>query len=206
MDKNLPIVPENELEEMPKGNDITKQFAGLPVGMLICQPILEAAKGQSALCQVYIDMLFKLAFIDPNDPSKGTTTIPFTFERLVIDKETGVETTKTMTLNAPLISLVPLPAFTMDETTVDFEMEVTEATVDTESSSSGASTTQGFNFWGFNSSITGNVSANSSHTRNTDNTAKYKIHARAVQQPPSEGMAKLTSLFAASMEPIEKSK
>lgn len=185
-------------------DDIAQQFAGLPMGLLICQPILEAAKGQMALCQVYIETLMTLAYLDPSDPSKGCRTLPFTFDRLIIDKVTGKEDVKTMTVNAPLISLVPLPAFTMDEVTVDFSMQVSEATVDTSSQSSSVTTTESMNFWGFNSSITGTVSSDRSHTRNTDNSAKYQIHARAVQQPPSEGMAKLTSLFAESMQPIEK--
>ena len=161
-------------------NDVTEAFAGLPLGLLVCQPILEVAKGQLALCRVYIDQLLELAYVDPSDTSKGTRTISFTFDRLIIDKVTGKETTKTMTLNVPLISLVP------------------------NDSSSSLSATESFNFWGCSASITGNVSANNSHTRSTDSTAKYTIHARAVQQPPTEGMAKLTSLFASSIEPYEK--
>ncbi len=198
------VKPEEKNGEQVLKDDITEQFAGIPMGLLICQPILEVAKGQMALCQVYIDTLLTLAYQDPSDPTKGCRTIPFTFERLIIDKETGKESVKTMTLNAPLISLVPLPAFTMDEVTVDFDMEVTETNVDTSSDSSSITNTDSFNFWGCSASVTGTVSANSSHTRTTDNSAKYKIHARAVQQPPSEGMAKLTSLFAESMQPIEK--
>lgn len=185
-------------------NDITQQFAGVPMGLLICQPILEAAKGQMALCQVYIDTLLTLAYEDPANPEKGCRTIPFTFDRVIIDKTTGKESTKPMTLNVPLISLVPLPAFTMDEVTVDFDMQVTENNVDTSTETKSITNTDSFNFWGCSASVTGTVSANNSHTRTTDNTAKYSIHARAVQQPPSEGMAKLTSLFAESIQPIEK--
>ncbi len=180
-----------------------QQFAGLPMGLLICQPILEVARGQAALCQVYLETLYQLAFID-GDATKGTKTISFTFNRLVIDQQTGAESMKEMTLEAPLISLVPLPAFTMDETTVDFSMEIHEQNVDTSTSQSTGSSTAGFNMWGCSASITGSVSASTSHTRTTDNSAKYVIHARAVQQAPSEGMAKLTSLFAQSMEPISK--
>lgn len=116
----------------------------------------------------------------------------------------STEPTKPMTLNVPLISLVPLPAFTMDEVTVDFDMQVTENNVDTSTETKSITNTDSFNFWGCSASVTGTVSANNSHTRTTDNTAKYSIHARAVQQPPSEGMEKLTSLFAESIQPIEK--
>lgn len=203
----------NQIKQADKGQlgdgSIAKQFAGLPLGLLICQPIIEAAKAQLALCQVYINTLFEMAFENPEekDADKRTTrTIKFTFDRLILDKETGEQTTKTMMLNVPLLSLVPLPAFTMDEITVDFDMEVKDSSIDTDKSHSDFGSTENFSFWGCSASITGNISADSSHTRQTDNSAKYSIHARAVQQPPSEGMAKLTALFAQSMEPIEMKK
>lgn len=189
--------------ELVLNDDASKNFAGLPIGLLICQPILEVAKGQAALCQVYIQTIYQLAFVD-GDPSKGTKTVTFSFKRLIIDQKTGEESTKDMTLEAPLISLVPLPAFTMDEATVDFSMEVHEQLVDNSTNTESFTNTDNFNFWGCSASITGTVSATTSRTRTTDSTSKYIIHARAVQQPPSEGMAKLTSLFAASMEPITK--
>lgn len=193
----------SESQNTPLRDSAVQQFAGLPLGLLLCQPILEAAKGQAALCQVYLETVYQLAFVD-GDPTKGTKTVTFTFDRLIIDQKTGEESTKQMTLNAPLISLVPLPAFVMDEATVDFSMEVHEQSVDTSEQNTAASTNSSFNLWGCSASITGSVAATTSHTRSTDNTAKYIIHARAVQQAPSEGMAKLTSLFAASMEPLTK--
>ena len=45
-------------------DDASQSFAGLPIGLLICQPILEVAKGQAALCQVYIQTIYQLAFVD----------------------------------------------------------------------------------------------------------------------------------------------
>ncbi|WP_204217832.1 DUF2589 domain-containing protein [Pseudoflavonifractor sp. An85] len=193
---------ENQDMEMLR-DDASKQFAGLPMGLLISQPILEAAKGQAALCQVYLQTIYQLAFVD-GDPEKGTKTVNFSFKRLIMDPKTGQESTKDMSIEVPLISLVPLPAFTMDEATVDFSMEIHEQAVDSSNNTESVTNTDSLNFWGCNASITGTVSATTSHTRTTDNTSKYIIHARAVQQPPSEGMAKLTSLFAASMEPMEK--
>lgn len=54
--------------------DITDKFAGLPLGLLVCTPIIEVAKGQSELCRVYLDYVYKLAFID-GDPEKGTNAL-----------------------------------------------------------------------------------------------------------------------------------
>ena len=51
--------------------NLSDKFAGLPLGLLVCTPIIEVAKGQSELCRVYLDYVYRLAFID-GDPSKGT--------------------------------------------------------------------------------------------------------------------------------------
>lgn len=55
-----------------------------------------------------------------------------------------------------------------------------------------------------NTNITGSVSSDSLHKRQTDNSATYNIRARADQQPPSEDIAKLTELFSQMTESVPK--
>lgn len=94
----------------------------------------------------------------------------------------------------------------MQETDTESAQEVKEEVQETDTSSMSASTSTNYKSWfGLSANITGSVSSDSSHKRETDGTATYKIHARAAQQPPSEGMEKMTSLFAQAMEPIPKS-
>ena len=188
-----------------QGN-IADSFAGLPIESLICAPILAAAKGQQELTAVYLDGIMKLAYKDGKPPAEGesakTNAIELTVQRPVTGSD-GTVKPQDMTISAPLLSLVPLPAFTMDELTVDFEMEVKQSDVREDTTKSDISSSLSYKSWfGLNANITGNVSSDSTHKRETDSTATYKIHARAVQQEPSEGMAKLTSLFAQMMEPI----
>lgn len=180
------------------GGEAAEQFAALPIESLICKPIIAAAQGQQELTAVYIDGIKKLAY----DENGNTNKLSFSYKRPVVQGD-GTMSSQECTLDAPLLSLVPLPAFTMDELTVDFNMEVKNTEMTDSKTHEDVSSTVKYNSWfGLNSSITGNVSSDTEHKRQTDSTATYTIHARAVQQPPSEGMAKLTSLFAQSMEPI----
>ncbi len=194
-------------EEGSSNENVADSFAGLPIESLICAPILAAAKGQQELTAVYLDGIMKLAYKDgkaaePGKTAKETNSIQLTVQRPVT-KEDGTVTTQDVTINAPLLSLVPVPAFTMDELTVDFEMEVKQSDIREDKSKEDISSTLSYKSWfGLNANITGNISSESTHKRESDNSATYKIHARAVQQEPSEGMAKLTSLFAQMMEPI----
>ncbi len=181
---------------MPDNNSaIASQFVGLPLGLLVCQPIMEVAKGQAALCQVYLDNLFALAFqSDEKTGELKAKTIKFTLNRMVINN--GDQKTLPMQVEAPLLSLVPVPAFTM---------EVRDQSVDKSSTTASSTATAGYSGWGFKASISGSVTTQGEHTRTTDKSAKYEIYARACQQPPAEGMAKLTSIVASVIEPVNVS-
>ncbi len=197
--KNVPEEQKKEILQDEKGVQVS-QFAGLPIESLICGPILAAARGQQELTALYIDGVKKLAYED--ESAKKTNQIEFQYERPIIgaDKKVTVQKCK---VEAPLISLVPVPAFTMDELTVDFDMEVKSTELQDDKSHKDASSTVKYNSWfGLDASITGNISSDSEHKRQTASSATYKRPARAVQQPPSEGRAKLTSLMAQAMEPI----
>lgn len=191
---------ENQLTDNPAGNEAQK-FAGLPIESLICKPIIAAAQGQQELTAIYIDTVKKLAYQDGS--SGATNELSFQMQRPVVGQD-GSITKQDYTIEAPLLSLVPVPAFLVDELTVDFEMEVKESTLDSNKTHADASVTVKYkSWWGLDAQITGNVSSDSEHKRTTDNSATYKIHARAIQQPPSEGMAKLTALLSQGMEPMK---
>lgn len=181
--------------------DLGKSFEALPIGQLICSPILAVAEGQAELCRVYLDHLFKLAFID-GDPTKGVNVIKFNLNRHIVDAN-GDSKLQAIEVEAPIIALVPVPAFTMEETTVRFTMEIKEVETKKDINTSESSYGSGFSYWGFSANIAGKVTASSENTRSSDQSAKYDIYARASQQPAAEGMSKLSSIFASVIEPIE---
>lgn len=183
--------------------DLGRSFETLPIGQLICTPILAVAQGQAELCRVYLNHLFSLAFID-GDPEKGVNVIKFNLNRQIVD-ENGDSKVQTIEVEAPIIALVPVPAFAMSDATVRFTMEIKEV----ETNKSGVNTEHsygaGFSFWGYSANIKGKVTTESENTRQSDQSAKYDIFARAGQLPAAEGMAKLSSIFASVIEPIEVS-
>lgn len=195
------------------GNDVASSFAGLPIESLIGGPFLAAAKVQQQLAATYVDTVMKLAYREKKkkeekeETKQETNILTFEVPRPVIsekDGETSVEV-ENMQINAPLLALVQIPSFQMDEVTVDFDMEVKTSDMKSDETKMDVGSTVNFKSWfGLNASITGNVSSDSVHKRESDSSATYKIHARAIQQPPSEGMAKLTSLLTQAMEPLRK--
>ncbi len=188
---------------------ISDNFTGLPIGLLICQPLIEVAKGQAELCNVYLDQLFRLAFKTMPDLEKGdaveTRTVKFKLNRMVVDAASGDTKPVTVEVEAPLLALVPVPAFTMEEATVNFTMEVKDSTSEKLAKSDESTLQSSLSAWGFSTTISGKVTTSRENTRTSDKTAKYDIYARAAQQPAAEGMAKLSSIFASVIEPIDSS-
>lgn len=185
---------------------ITNDFVGVPLGLLVSQPIIEVAKGQAELCNVYLDQLFRLAFKSMPDTSKDESVearvVKFKLNRTVVDSASGSTKVVPVEVEAPLLALVPIPAFTMDEATVRFTMEVKDVVTEKSTEGTESGFQSGFSAWGFSASVSGNVTTNRENTRSSDKSAKYDIYARAAQQPPAEGMAKLSSIFASVIEPI----
>lgn len=185
---------------------ISDNFTGLPIGLLICQPLIEVAKGQAELCNVYLDQLFRLAFKTMPNLEKGeaveTRTVKFKLNRMVVDATSGDTKPVTVEVEAPLLALVPVPAFTMEEATVNFTMEVKDSTSDKLTQSDESTLQSSLSAWGFSTTISGKVTTSRENTRSSDKSAKYDIYARAAQQPAAEGMAKLSSIFASVIEPI----
>lgn len=183
---------------------ITNSFVGLPLETLIGTPFIAAAKAQQELTATYVETVWDLAYgkkTDKND--KKVNTLDLTIERPIISKDGSKVDIKEFKVSAPILSLVPVPAFTMDEVVVDFDMEVKNSEISNEKNSEGIKSTLGYkSFWGVSASIKGNVTADSEHKRETDTSATYKIHARAVQHPAASGMEKLTDLLTQAMEPI----
>lgn len=185
-------------------DEVTRSFETLPIDQLICAPILAVAEGQSELCRVYLDYLFELAFEkdESGKPTDKARVIKFNLNRTVLSPE-GDTKVQQVVVEAPLLSLVPVPAFTMDETTVRFTMEVKEVNTSKNATGTEATASAVFSRWGFKANVSGKVTTSSENIRTSDHSAKYEIYARAVQQQPAEGMAKLTQIFASVIEPIE---
>lgn len=184
-------------------DEMTKSFESLPIDQLICAPILAVAQGQSELCRVYLDYVFELAYEKGADgkPGSRARVIEFNLNRNIITPDGDVQA-QPIKVEAPLLALVPVPAFTMDETTVRFTMEVKEVNTEKVQNDKSLETGAGFSKWGFTANVSGKVTTSSQNTRESDHSAKYDIFARAVQQQPAEGMAKLTQIFASVIEPI----
>jgi hypothetical protein len=78
------------------------------------------------------------------------------------------------TFQPPLLSLVPIPPLLVENVNIDFQMEVTTRKE--------SLTSEGTKSWNINADVAAKVT-NLENTRNTNQTAKYKVHVRHANKP-----------------------
>lgn len=183
-------------------NNITSNFRGIPIAELISAPLMAACESQKSLAASAFSFMKEIGF--DNDKPR---LLSFPLERPV-----GAEgITEKITVNAPFLGLIPLPALLIDDVQIDFQMEVTDTVTSKETSSSSADMQGEMNFHlGFfgsgKISMHGSVSSSRENTRSTNQTAKYQVHVSARQQQPTEGLSKLMDIMASCIEPVQSSK
>lgn len=181
---------------------VKEKLQGLPIAELIAAPLTAAADSQLKLAQATHDFINKIGF----DKEGKTKTVEFKLQRPSLDQETGKLEHHEVNVQAPLLGLVHAPSLMVDDVNIDFQMEVSDTTVDTSKNSHEASVNAESTYNGFfvkgKVNVAGKVSSSRENTRNTNQTAKYQVNVKARQQQPTEGMSKLMDLFATVVEPI----
>lgn len=101
-----------------------------------------------------------------------------------------------------MLAIAPIPNLQVDEVNVLFDMEVKQSERDNSEHSESASASVSKKGWiGPSFSVNGSVSAHSTHTRSTDNSAKYHVDVRATNHGTPEGLARVLDMLAANVAP-----
>lgn len=177
---------------------ITDEMKGIPMEDLIGAPLAASCVAQYNLAQNMIGFIHEIGF--NND--KSTKTLQFNLER-PFDNGSGHPQTESVSVQAPLLGLVPLPALLIETVNVDFSMEVNQSTKSTETNNKSIETTASYSGLFWRGSVTGKISSSRENTRSTDNSAKYHVNVVARQQPHTEGMNKLMDILASATSPIK---
>ena len=187
---------------------IVNQFSGLPLQDLIAGPLMAASDAQVKLAQATAAFIQTVGFVNDQDPAKSTVrNVTFQFRRPTgAEPEAGgAVPTELVTMDVPLLSIVKVPALSIVNVDITFNMEVKEATSDTSDTTKQASAQfQAGGGWGpFSAklSISGSVSSTTKSERTTDSSAKYNVVVKAEDKGMPEGLARVLDIMASAIAP-----
>lgn len=191
----------DDIEEIEPGDPVgSGGDNGVPIDAWIVAPLLATARSNAVLAETIIDYVQRMAYVDPANPSSGPRVLKFEVERRY-KKPTGDGFgTEQLTIEAPVLALLPVPALLVDEVQIDFSTTVSRAVSQKKSAKAGAKA--GVEAGGVK--LTGSLSVQSDQTRKSDYRATYSFRLHASQQPATEGMNMLTDIMASIMQPTPK--
>lgn len=173
------------------------QFAGLPIDMLIGAPLTAAAKASMLMAKTTADFIDYVGF----DEKGKLRTAAFMYHKRTMNDD-GTSSLDQLKVEVPMLAIAPIPNLQVDEVNVLFDMEVKQSERDNSETSASATASVNKKGWIAPSfSVSGSVSAHSSHTRSTDNSAKYHVDVRATNHGTPEGLARVLDMLAANVAP-----
>lgn len=175
---------------------IGDQFSGLDMKNLIGAPLVAAADASVQLAHSTADFINTVGF----DKNGKTRTAVFKFNQIGKNEDGSLENQE-MSVDVPLLAIVPIPNLQVDEVNILFDMEVKQSEKSESSSDYGGSFSGTANFGIFKATVSGSVSAHSSNTRSSDNSAKYHVDVSATNHGTPEGLARVLDMMAANVAP-----
>jgi len=174
---------------------LAAEFQALPLESIIAAPLKGAIEAQAlaaATTKSFIDSMI--------DKDGKPINVHFSLARNITDAS-GTSTVQAA-IDAPLLSMVPIPHLRIDEITTHFKYEITLAEKQESEKSwgiEGSAGTTGLLAKFVSVSLKGSVSSKSREESTMNRSGMLEITVHASESPMPEGLAKILNLLSASI-------
>lgn len=175
---------------------IAAEFEKLPLEDMVAAPLIAAVEAQMKSAVAIRE--FIQSFLDKDNK-------PITVDFSVTSSTTGAPQAneKTVHINAPLLSIVPVPHLRIDSLTTHFKYEISQVIKSTKARANlaelAAHSGALLSPW-VSATLKGTVSSQSSEESTMNRSGVLEITIHASEAPMPEGLAKILSLLANSIQ------
>jgi hypothetical protein len=192
------------------------EFAQLPLHAIIADPLMAVIDAQSksaVATQSFIQSFLQAptgnaagnnnaaganAGANPG-ASQASNAMTVDFSTTIVDAADPTQT-KSISVSAPLLSIVPIPNIRIDSLSISFKYEVSQViSTSSEADKSFGGTLgakAGLALWSANLSLTGNVSSSTKQSSTTNRSGVLDIEVHASEAPMPEGLSKILSILS----------
>ncbi|KHT25721.1 DUF2589 domain-containing protein [Pectobacterium sp. CHL-2024] len=167
------------------------QFIGsvinaLPLENMISGPLQAMINAQIQASKAYTDFLLSVCI-----QNNKAVAIQFDYDETLIDESGVAKGMVTKTMRIPLIAAITHPIISIEEGTIDFELEVTQSESLSDDTGEDGNLAASLGWGPFKVKMAGRVSHKSTQTRSTDTRAKYSIHTQVKRQAAPEALMRV---------------
>lgn len=158
----------------------------LPLENMISGPLQAMINAQVQASKAYTDFLLSVCI-----QNNKAVAIQFDYDETLIDESGATKGIVTKTMRIPLIAAITHPIISIEEGTIDFELEVTQSESLSDDTGEDGNLVASLGWGPFKVKMAGRVSHKSAQTRATDTRAKYSIHTQVKRQPAPEALMRV---------------
>lgn len=171
---------------------IGAEFQALPLEYIVSAPLIAAVKAQRVAAETTKQFVESLIGTD------GTpTTVDFK-----VNQKNGDDSNQ-ITVNAPLLAMVPVPHLRIDSLTTRFTFEISQTHRDTKETSKSIDTSvssgKALSPW-VSASVKGSISSKSANESSTNRSGQLDITVQASESEVPEGLARVLSLMTSAIQ------
>ena len=181
--------------------NLPAEFQQLPLHAIIAEPLMAVidAQSKSALAtQAYIQNFLQT----PGTTGNTSNAMTVNFNTSVVNAQDPTKT-NSVTVSAPLLSIVPIPNIKIDSLSISFKYEIGQVITSSADKSTQLGGTLnakvGFAAWGANLSLSGSVTTDSKQSSTTNRSGALDIEVHASEAAIPEGLAKILSILSNSV-------
>ena len=179
------------------GANIPAELAALPIESLVGKPLEAAVRAQAFAAMTTARFVQEVGL----DDDGNVRTVTFKFKRKELDPETGDVTDVDTTVEAPLLTILPVPFIRIKDMTIHFNFTIKTSAQD-KTQHDFATKLSAKAGWGWGSvKLTASYGFKKESRSQVDRSSELDITVNAVQDEMPEGMRTLLSLLKESIAP-----
>lgn len=203
----------------------TNQLAAIPFGQIIGGPLKAAVEAQGMAAMSAVNFIQAVGF-EPSTTTEGSnvdTGASTTFGKVrnIVFKyqKTDAEGIKRdITLEVPILTILPIPFIRIDTMTIDFTANMSESSESSSKSESASkysnqySSAGGWGWWWHSHRYNFSSQYSSSHNSSSQSQSRYKteyamnVNVRAVQDDIPAGLSKVLNILESSIKSVNDEK
>ncbi|MEM0202414.1 MAG: DUF2589 domain-containing protein [Archaeoglobaceae archaeon] len=179
--------------------NIPAELSALPLESLIGKPLEAAVRAQAYAAMTTARFVQEVGL----DDDGNVKSVVFKFKRKTLDPDSGEVKEEDTTIEAPLLTILPVPFIRIKDMTVNFKFIIKTTDVDTSQHdfSTKLSAKAG---WGWGSvKLTASYGYKRETRSQVDRSAELEIVVNAVQDEMPEGLRTLLTILRESMAPAK---
>ena len=164
---------------------------------------MAACEAQSKLAKSTAQYIKEIGLeeVSSSDKRLKTRQVDFSFQQPMEHGDGHQISQAEVSVSAPLLSILPIPALRIEDVEVEFNMEVKSSAKTKSGHDESATAAASFGWGPFSASVQGTISSHQEQTRKSDNSAKYHVKVSAKQAETPEGLSKILDLLSGSVRP-----